>query len=69
MTKRKLTLAIKDLLKLEGMLDQFQDDYYANLPLEDFNKGPNELLNNSIALLSDIITALEIEHNGEKEDL
>jgi hypothetical protein len=69
MTKRKLGLAIKDLLKLEKLLDEFQDDYYANLPQEDFNKGPNDLLNSSIALLSDIITVLEIEHNGTEEDL
>jgi hypothetical protein len=63
MTKRKLTLALKDLKKLEEKLDEFQDEYYKD------NSYVNFTLNDAIALLSDIITVLEIEHNGTEEDL
>lgn len=44
---------IKDLTKLEEMLDIFQDDYYLE------HEAPNKMLNDSIALLNDLITALQ----------
>lgn len=46
-------LLLKDLTRLEEMLDIFQDDYYTE------HEAPNKMLNDSIALLSDLITALE----------
>ena len=63
MTKRKLALALKDLIKLEEKLDEFQDEYYKD------NSYVNFTLNEAIALLSDIITVLENEQNGTEEDL